>query len=326
MRLPETIENYYYSFRYLRRREILGRVRYLSLNLLYRAPPRLRMTRAIQRACDLAAGKVGPSRTFQYPEAAGHLFGGYAAERRFRFLEETMSFGGGYDWNPAGKLLPWRFPLNYFDWAPRLATEGRQDELSEQIDSWICLNPAGRRPTWHPYPTSLRIVNWIRALVVMDKRHDCPSWIRSLSRQAAFLEGNLEFHLGGNHLIENAFALLVAGLFFHGTAASRWERKGLALLAAELGEQVLPDGGHFERSLSYHFRVNQVCREAIRLLLANQRQAPRTLYDVHERMSSFTESVRHLDGNVPLFHDARWIEDEDWDRFHRLKTGLPPPP
>ena len=90
MRLTETIENYYYAFRYLRTREILGRVRYLPLNLLYRALPRLRITRAIQRACDLAAGKVIPSRTFQYPEAAGNLFGGYEAERRFRFLEETM--------------------------------------------------------------------------------------------------------------------------------------------------------------------------------------------------------------------------------------------
>ena len=151
--------------------------------------------------------------------------------------------------------------------------------------------------------------------MVMGERHDCPSWTKSLSHQAAFVEANLEFHLGANHLIENAFALLIAGLFFRGTAARRWERKGLELLTAELDEQALPDGGHVERSVSYHVRVNQVCREALCLLQANQRPMPLTLHDVHERMSSFTESMRHCDGNLPLFHDAQWIEDADWNRF-----------
>ena len=317
-----SLENYYHSFRYLRTREILGRVLHRQMSRLYRVLPRLGMEGAIERACDLSTGMVAPSQTFQYPEAAGEVSGGYEGGRRFRFLEQTMSFPDGYDWLLAGTSLAWQFRLNYFDWAPRLAGEGRHEELCEQIESWIRQNPPGRMPSWHPYPTSLRIVNWIRALMVMGERHDCPSWTQSLSHQAAFVEANLEFHLGANHLIENAFALLVAGLFFRGTAARRWERKGLELLTAELDEQALPDGGHVERSVSYHLRVNQVCREALCLLQANQRPMPLTLHDVHERMSSFTESMRHCDGNLPLFHDAQWIEDAEWDRFLRLKTAL----
>ena len=320
--LLKNAENGHQSLRYLRGREVAGRIRYGLSTHFCRLLDRLGMTSVVERTCDLAAGRVVPSPTFGYPEAGGALHGGYEAERRFRFLGEDMSFRNGYDWNPHGKSLLWRFQLNYFDWAPRLAAEGRSEELSEQIDSWIVSNPAGREPAWHPYPTSLRIANWIRALVLLGQDHQCDRWIRSLSRQAAFLEGNLEYHLGANHLIENAFALLLAGLFFRGAAARRWQTKGLDLMRSELHEQVLPDGGHFERSVSYHFRVNRICREAIQLVRANQGSAPEWLYDVHERMSSFTDSVRHLDGNIPLFHDAQWIEDEDWDRFHRLKTGL----
>ena len=182
--------------------------------------------------------------------------------------------------------------------------------------------PAYRAAFRRRVHTSLRLVKWVRALMVMGEQHCHSPWTRSLSHQAAFVEGNLEFHLAANHLIENAFALLVAGLFFRGTTAGRWERKSLELLTAELDEQALPDGGHVERSVSYHVRVNRVCREAVCLLQANQRPVPPTLHEVHERMSSFTESMRHRDGNVPLFHDAQWVEEADWNRFHRLKMAL----
>ena len=156
--------------------------------------------------------------------------------------------------------------------------------------------------------------------MVMGEPHIRPLWTRSLSQQVAFVECNLEFHLGANHLIENAFALLVAGLFFRGTTARRWERKGLELLTDELDKQALPDGGHVERSVSYHVRANQVCREALGLLQANRRPVSQSLRNVHDRMSSFTTSLRHCDGNVPLFHDAQWIEDADWNRFDSLDS------
>ena len=110
-----SLENYYHSFRYLRTREILGRVLHRQMSRLYRVLPRLGMEGAIERACDLSTGMVAPSQTFQYPEAAGEVSGGYEGGRRFRFLEQTMSFPDGYDWLLTGTSLAWQFRLNYFD-------------------------------------------------------------------------------------------------------------------------------------------------------------------------------------------------------------------
>jgi uncharacterized heparinase superfamily protein len=272
----------------------------------------------IERACDMRAGPVRLDTGFSDPCVFGQEQGGYWGGGRFRFLNDAEELGNPVAWNPSGKSLLWRFHLNYFDWAPRLAVEGKREELEEQVAGWIRANPAGRQPAWHPYPTSLRIVNWVRALKVLRVTPQRDQWVASLRRQAAFLESHLEFHLGGNHLIENAFALLVSGLFFEGAAARRWEGVGLDLLTKELHKQVLPDGGHIERSLSYHFRVNLVCREALGLLAANGRRTPDKLVAIHERMSAFTEAVLHTDGNVPLFHDSQLIEPSTWKRFQTL--------
>ena len=43
-----------------------------------------------------------------------------------------------------------------------------------------------------------------------------------------------------------------AGLYFDGEEAERWLRRGLVLMQREIAEQVLADGGHFERSPMYH--------------------------------------------------------------------------
>ena len=56
----------------------------------------------------------------------------------------------------------------------------------------------------------------------------------------------------GNHLFENAKALIFAGCFFEGAPADAWFECGAQVLGKELGEQILPDGGYFELSPMYH--------------------------------------------------------------------------
>ena len=301
--------------------QVDGRIRFQASMALWRTLDRVGAPHLIERVCDLGADETRVDSGFQYPCAGSEELGGYLGESHFCFLNEEFDVGDPIDWNPVGRSLLWRFHLNYFDWAPRLASEGRVDEVGRQIDSWIEQNPVGRQPAWHPYPTSLRIVNWARAFHVVGAASEQPSWVTSLRRQTAFVESHLEFHLGGNHLIENAFSVLVAGLFFEGPLARRWFDLGVGLFTDQLDKQVLPDGGHCERSLSYHLRVNLVCRETILLLRANGRPVPQALMMVHERMSKFTEEVRHLDGNVPLFHDAQLIEESTWRRFQAMSRA-----
>src|SRR5439155_3503852 len=70
--------------------------------------------------------------------------------------------------------------------------------------------------------------------------------------QARWLRGRLEHHLLGNHLWANAKALVFAGAWFEGAEAERWLDTGVRLLRREFAEQILADGGHFERSPMYH--------------------------------------------------------------------------
>jgi uncharacterized heparinase superfamily protein len=311
---------YWHAVRYQPGRQVVGRLRHAASMAVCRFASAAGWSAAIGRVCDLRAGGFQVNEDFRYPGDGPYPHGGNLGANRFRFLEEAVDFESSIDWDAADKSLLWRFHLNYFDWLPRLARE--QPELGfEQIHSWIDSNPAGRQPAWHPYPTSLRVANWVRALAPFDAPLRSNRIPRSLSRQTAFLEANLEYHLGGNHLIENAHALLVAGLFFRCGAAPRWEARGLDLLISELQTQVLPDGGHFERSLSYHFRVNLVCREAMQLLQANGREVPAELIVIDNRMSRFTAQLLHDDGNIPLFHDSQLIEEEAWTRFHSLQPA-----
>ena len=89
--------------------------------------------------------------------------------------------------------------------------------------------------------------------------------LESLGAQAATLERRLEKDLLGNHLLKNIKALLFAGALLETPRSARWWAKGEALLEQQLNEQILPDGGHFERSPMYHSQILEDLAE-IRLL------------------------------------------------------------
>lgn len=166
------------------------------------------------------------------------------SEGRFEFLNRSMKFNNEINWafNGNGKL--WNYNLHYANWL-----------LQEDI-------PVGIRLAWlkslhtslfnkvvipEPYPISLRIINTIR-LLCRHKTEDAQIQ-KALLAESIFLSRRFEFHLMGNHLLENAFALFMAGSFFN---QQNWKIKATNLLRKELEEQVLPDGAHFELSPMYH--------------------------------------------------------------------------
>jgi uncharacterized heparinase superfamily protein len=135
--------------------------------------------------------------------------------------------------------------------------------------------------------------------------------VHSLAVQVRWLTGRLETHLLGNHLFANAKALVMAGLFFEGVEADAWLAQGLRILAREVSEQILPDGGQFERSPMYHALaledlldlVNASRCMATRLTPAQQR----LVADWPQRasaMHAWLQAMCHPDGNISLFNDA----------------------
>lgn len=223
------------------------------------------------------------------------------APNRLRFLNETHSIDKPPDWNANHLEKLWLYNAHYFD---DLNASGASDRISWHlplIERWLEENPPGHGVGWEPYPLSLRIVNWIKFDLSTGKLSDQAR--ESLAVQTRCLGSLLEFQLLGNHLLANAKALIYAGAYFEGDEACRWLDTGLTILRAEINEQVLPDGGHFERSPMYHAIILEDLLDIHNVLHA---------YSLEERlpempvtaMREWLRTLSHPDGGIAFFNDA----------------------
>ncbi len=222
---------------------------------------------------------------------------------QLRLLNEVGEVATAAQWNDPGRARLWLYNLHYFD---HLAAPGARPAWGRAlVDRWIAENPPGRGAGWEPYPTSLRIVNWVKgALGGLDL---APPALESLALQARWLGRRLERHLLGNHLLANAKALVFAGLFFEGTEAEQWLATGLALYAEQLPEQILADGGHFERSPMYHAIIEEDLLDVLNLARTfglDDQPVVAALPAVLVGMRAWLAAMSHPDGRIGFFNDA----------------------
>ena len=220
----------------------------------------------------------------------------------FEFLNEIhdLSFPG--DWNPSGIPRLWVYNLHYFDDLKACNGADRIGLHKDLLIRWVEDNPPPSGAGWEPYPTSLRIVNWIKWALAGNGLP--PAVDHSLAVQARWLLRRLEYHLLGNHLLANAKALIFAGSYFDGIEADTWRQKGERILEDQLPMQILPDGGHYERSPMYHLLVLEDLLDLVNMYNRYQLEVPGYWRDVIERMLSWSGFMRHQDGEIPFFNDA----------------------
>lgn len=229
-----------------------------------------------------------------------------SSQHSFTFLNQTRRFvAGAMQWAPQDVNRLWRYNLHYFDFL--LDTERPLADKFALLDSWIAANPPGTEPAWEPYAASLRIVNWCKFFWSLPREQVSEIWLASLHRQMSWLERNLEFHILANHLLTNIKAMLFAGVFFEGNAAVRWLRRGERLLAEQLQEQMLPDGGHYERSPQYHCILLEDYLDLLQLAvrgapLSNNSAA--ALRSTAAAAMTFLQKIRTPDNDIPLFNDS----------------------
>jgi len=278
------IQRYYHTLKHLTPRQTLGRV--------WGEQKRKHGFYALPDVPERLAGSLSPPTDFllhdpwNTPEAIG--------QGKFRFLNITDDLGWPVHWDASNQSLLWQFNLHYFHYLHLLKVETQQDLCLQ----WIRYNPLGENTAWHPYPTSLRIINWCKA----GLSH--PEIYRSLYKQTAFLARNTEFYHPGNHYLENARALIFAGKFFQGIGESaQWLEKGLEIYKKELPRQVLPDGGYFERSPMYHALMLVGLLDIINLMSPDD-PGRNFFYDHAQKMVDFFASLTHPDGNITLFNDS----------------------
>lgn len=234
-------------------------------------------------------------------EKTGSLIG----DARVRFLNQEGSILRPKDWNDPDRDKLWLYNLHYFDDLTAEGAGGRAAMHAALIARWMAENPPGAGNGWEPYPTSLRIVNWIKR--GLGGAAMTPAELHSLAVQARWLAGHVEWHLLGNHLLANAKALVFAGLWFDGPEAKGWLGAGLEIYRRQIPEQVLDDGGHFERSPMYHAIILEDLMDLWNLARAYRQEGRAgfaALPAVATLMRAWLRAMSHPDGRIGFFNDA----------------------
>ena len=280
-----SLANYFYTLRYLRPVQILGRVRFA----LYRPRPD-------QRA-------AAPPRAMVHPYAAPvPAAPSMLGPDRFRLLNVDGVCAQAADWAGRGRPPLWSYNLHYFDDLNAAQASARRAWHAALIERWVNENPAGVGIGWDPYPVSRRIVNWIKWSLAGNL--PSPTMRHSLAVQTRWLTRRIESHLQGNHVFANAKALIHAGLYFGGEEAEGWLRQGLSIMRREIPEQVLADGGHFERSPMYHAAILEDLLDTANIMHAYGYTADPAWRDTIARMLAWLEAMSHPDSQIAFFNDA----------------------
>ena len=117
----------------------------------------------------------------------------------------------------------------------------------------------------------------------------------------ASCDGTWKLDVGGNHLLKNVKALIGLGTFLGDEALLR---KGLQLEQDILRNQVLHDGGHYERSPSYHCQVLEDLDDLARLKRSAGLTESRQVIESLASMRLWLGSVLMPDGRLPLLNDS----------------------
>jgi uncharacterized heparinase superfamily protein len=313
-----SIIQYLHTIRYLKLNQILGRLIWILKNNIFKPYITWRTTQIVSniaipsiKKLDLSPKPALPSAGYQQP-----------SHNYFKFLNQEVNFPSGIEWNSGNLEKLWLYNLHYFDYLIPLTHNISTDnyKLGKRIiKDWISNNSVGKGVGWKPYPLSLRIVNWIFFYYAYYEQFQNDTdfnkhYLLSLFQQSYYLNWFIEYHILANHLFENIKTLLIAGLFFQNI---KYLKKSVRLLRKELNEQILPDGGHYERSPMYHMIILLGCLDIWNLLKKDRETnggaenitESMNLFSVHlkakiTKMTSWLEHMCHPDGEIPLFGDS----------------------
>ena len=257
-----------------------------------RARPRLSLPRTAPRACFLTAPDADKPISWQ--------------NGTFQFLNKSYSPDGepinwDYRYDESmdyGKL--WTYNLNYFDFLnqPSMSPSAGLHLIHDFIQKTDSL-----RDGLETYPTSLRIINWIEFL----SRHRIQQATinRHLFAQVSLVRHRLEYHIGGNHLLENGYALLIGSLYFQ---HRHWFRLAERLVRSELNRQVLVDGGHDERSPMYHqLLLDRLLTVVLALLHDTWHKDSTLVHDLSnkaDQMLNWLTAISFCNGDIPQVNDS----------------------
>lgn len=239
----------------------------------------------------------------------------------FDFLNEKKSLTMPIVWEDKSLSRLWKFNLHYFDWAKFWLEEYIQnntnntenyDLINNLFDQWIKNNPIGKGDGWHSYTTSLRIKNWVFIFRTCPK-FITPNRLESLWLQICWLNSHKEDFAGGNHFLENLTSLVIGTLQFDSKKSQRINKNALKFLKVELDNQILSDGGHEERSASYHLLILDRLVEMGFHIQIHRKYKPQWLVEKIKLMVQWVIKIRLINGLYPRFNDCSFDPNYNLD-------------
>lgn len=182
-----------------------------------------------------------------------------------------------------------------------------------QLTDWMRANPPLLGTNWASMlELAFRCLSWTWALHFFagaaSSRDESP-WtvdlLRALDRQLTHVEENLSRYFSPNtHLTGEALALYVAGRSLPELESSpRRQALGREILLEEAQRQVLPDGGHAERSAHYHHYSTDFYLLAANVARASADPQEPALRETARRQARFLRVIADDAGRLPLIGD-----------------------
>lgn len=236
---------------------------------------------------------------------------------KFSFINIISDFT---TWNDSSRGMLWAYNQNYFDF---INQSGTTKEYGLYWINKFIRDLSTNKVGLDPYPTALRGINWIKFFgrypeTLTKEISDC------LFSQYRYLQKRLEYHILGNHLLEDFYSLFIMSLYFEDHKYHLWATNKLI---NELQEEILMDGGHFEQSVMYHCILLDRLLDCICFAVGMG-----CLYGINElksfanRMLGWLREMCWKDGSFPLFNDAAIgiapLPDEIFNYANRL--GIEP--
>ena len=286
------LNRYYHTLKYLKPIQIRYQIRYRLWDRFF--------------PVEIAEDKKTPN--FQevslspFPEQFEHYLGNH----QLSLLNQKHTFDRSIDWNYSGYGKLWTYHLNYFDY---LHQHGMTWVTGNELMDDFLADILHLKDGMEPYPISLRTINWIKFLAVHQSFPQ--EIINSIYAQFQVLTKKLEYHLLGNHLLENGFSLLFGSVFFQDDKLTQLAKK---ILTIELEEQILDDGAHFELSPMYHIILLQRALDGYNLLINNDHdlnEIQKLLEQKIQKMVNWLNTVMFRNGDIPMFNDSTYRQALD---------------
>lgn len=226
-------------------------------------------------------------------------------ETNFYFLGSQENYKK-LGWNSNKKEKLWLYNLHYFDYLNSHDSTEKEAFHKDIIKDWIKNNSSASSIGLDPYPTSLRIVNWIKW--DLSTNEASKDMVESISMQSRWLFKNIEWHILGNHLFSNAKALVFSGLYLKGGEAEKWLKKGIKILKTEIKNQIHEDGGNYELSPMYHSIFYEDVLDLINISRIYPKKIDDSFCKILEstaiKMDFWLDVMSHPDKEISFFNDA----------------------